>query len=126
MEPQRAAAILLANALARPEQFREVLDGLESNKAGLGKHTAKLLRETSGTGDRRLLAALRERGAVNPRGEASTYDRFGRLETLFDGAGASGGDTVEIRGSVGVPAEYTGYGPDGRPRSTGLAPYRRD
>lgn len=126
MEPQRAAAILLANALARPEQFREVLDGLESRKAGLGKQTAKLLRDADGTGDRRLIAALRQRGAVNPRSENSTYDRFGRLDSLFDGAGLSNGDSVEIRGTVSVPDGYTGYGPDGRPRSAGVLPSRRE
>jgi hypothetical protein len=57
MEPPRAAALLLAQAIARPEQFLEVLGGLEARQPGLGAHTARLLREASGRGDRRLIAA---------------------------------------------------------------------
>ena len=124
MEPQRAAALLLAHALARPEQFREVLDGLEASKAGLGKHTAKLLREANGRGDRGLIAALRARGEVKPRGPESTYDRFGQLDRMFDGAGSDGRDTVSISGPVSVPEGFDGYGPDGRPRRSGLGPAR--
>ena len=125
MEPQRAAALMLAHALARPEQFHEILDGLEVQKAGLGKQTAKLLREASGRGDRRLIAALRERGAVDPKVSAVTYDRFGQLDRMFDGSGSDGRDTVDIRGSVSVPSGYDGYGPEGRARRNGLiAPAR--
>lgn len=124
MEPQRASALLLAHALARPEQFREVLDGLEARKAGLGKNTAKLLREANGRGDRGLLAVLRARGEVKPRGKELTYDRFGQLDRMFDGGGSGGGDTVSITGAVPVPEGYDGYGPDGRPRRTGLMPAR--
>lgn len=124
MEPQRAAALLLAHALARPEQFREVLDGLEARKAGLGKNTAKLLREANGRGDRTLLAALRARGEVKPRGRELTYDRFGQLDMMFDGSGPDGRDTVSISGAVSVPPGFSGYGPDGRPRRSGLSPSR--
>ncbi|MBI2384541.1 MAG: hypothetical protein HYV14_00865 [Elusimicrobia bacterium] len=124
MEPQRASALLLAHALARPEQFREVLDGLETRKAGLGKNTAKLLREADGRGDRSLIAALRARGEVKPTGRESTYDRFGQLDKMFDGGGSDGRDTVDISGPVSVPAGYDGYGPDGRPRRSGLSPSR--
>lgn len=124
MTPQRAAALLLAHALARPEQFHEVLDGLEARKAGLGKHTAKLLRETSGRGDRRLIGALRSRGEAKPKGQALTYDRFGQLDAMFDGGGSDGRDTVQIGGPVSVPAGFDGYGADGRPRRSGLKPAR--
>lgn len=124
MEPQRASALLLAHALARPEQFREVLDGLEAQKAGLGKNTAKLLREANGRGDRGLLAILRARGEVKPRGKELTYDRFRQLDRMFDGGGSDGRDTVSISGPVSVPEGYDGYGPDGRPRRTGLMPAR--
>lgn len=120
MDPQRAAALMLAHALARPEQFYEVLDGLEARKAGLGKHTARLLRETSGRGDKRLIAALRARGEVEPTGSALTYGRFGQLDRLFDGA-SDGRDTVEISGAVVAPAAYDGYGPDGRSRRNGFS-----
>ena len=124
MEPQRASALLLAHALARPEQFREVLDGLEAQKVGLGKNTAKLLREADGRGDRGLLAVLRSRGEVKPKGKELTYDRFGQLDRMFDGGSSGGGDTVSIAGPVAVPEGYDGYGPDGRPRRTGLMPAR--
>lgn len=124
MEPQRAAALLLAHSLARPEQFREVLDGLEARKAGLGKNTSKLLREANGRGDRSLIAVLRARGEIKPRGRELTYDRFGQLDLMFDGAGADGRDTVSVSGAVSAPAGFTGYGPDGRPRRSGLSPSR--
>lgn len=124
MDPQRAAALMLAHALARPQEFQEVLDGLEVRKAGLGKHTAKLLREVNGRGDRRLLAALRARGENEPKGTALTYDRFGQLDRLFDGGGSDGRDTVELTGPVSTPAGFDGYGPDGRPRRSSLKPYR--
>ncbi len=124
LEPQRAAALLLAHALARPEQFREVLDGLESRKAGLGKQTAKLLRETTGRGDRRLIEALRARGAVVPKGAPLTYDRFGQLDRLFDGVGSDGRDVAEVATPVSAPVGFDGYGADGRPRRSGLKPSR--
>ncbi|MCR4293995.1 MAG: hypothetical protein NUW21_00560 [Elusimicrobia bacterium] len=124
MEPQRAAALLLAHALARPKQFREVLEGLEARKAGLGKHTARLLREANGQGDRTLLAALRARGEAEPSGSGLTYDRFGQLDRMFDGAGSGSRDTVELSGPVAAPPGYDGYGPDGRPRRSGLSPAR--
>lgn len=123
MDSQRAAALLLAHALARPDQFHEVLEGLESQKAGLGKHTARLLREADGRGDRRLIAALRDRGRKDPKGKNLVYDRFGNLDGLFDGVGAAGGDTVEV-GAVKAPEGFDGYGPDGRPRRSGLLPSR--
>lgn len=124
MEPQRAAALLLAHALARPKPFREVLEGLEARKAGLGKHTARLLREANGQGDRTLLAALRARGAAEPSGSGLTYDRFGQLDRMFDGAGSDADDAVELSGPVAAPPGYDGYGPDGRPRRSGLSPAR--
>lgn len=124
MDPQRAAALLLAHALARPEEFQEVVDGLEAQKAGLGKHTSKLLRETSGRGDRKLISALRARGEMKPKVKALTYDRFGQLDRLFDGGGSDGRDTVTLSAPVTVPAGFDGYGPDGRPRRSGLTPAR--
>lgn len=122
MDPQRAAALMLAHVLARPAEFHEVLDGLEAKKAGLGKHTAKLLRETHGPGDRSLISLLRARGEVKPKGTALTYDRFGQLDRIFDGVGSDERDTVRLSGPVSVPAGFDGYGPDGRPRRSGLKP----
>ena len=124
LEPPKAAALLLAQALSRPEQFQEVLEGLEARKAGLGKQTARLLRETTGNGDRRLIAILRSRGALDPKGTPLTYDRFGQLDRFFDGGGADAGDRVELGSPVSAPAGFDGYGPDGRPRRSGLKPVR--
>ena len=124
MDSQRAAALMLAHALARPKEFHEVLDGLAAQKAGLGKHTAKLLREASGRGDRQLIAALRARGEVDPKRAALTYDRFGQLDGIFDGGGSDRRDTADISAPVSVPAGFDGYGPDGRPRRSGLRPAR--
>jgi hypothetical protein len=123
IEPPRAAALLLAHALARPEAFQEVLEGLESRKAGLGKQTAKLLREASGRGDRHLIEILHARGAVEPKGTALTYDRFGQLNVFFDGGGEERREETE-HASVSVPAGFDGYGPDGRSRRSGLKPVR--
>lgn len=104
MEPPRAAALMLAHALARPEQFHEVLDGLEARQAGLGRHTARILREARGGGDKRLIAALRARGEAMSKGSVTSYDRFSRLALLFD------------EGGVEAPAA--------RPRRTVLEPAR--
>lgn len=121
MPAPRAAALLLANALARPDQFQEVLHGLETERAGLGKHAALLLANAHGGGDRRLIARLNAVGArVKPRSDSSVYDRAGQLQSLFDGSpsfGVSDADTP-----AAVPAEFTGYGPGGRPRHSGLRP----
>lgn len=124
MPAPRAAALLLANALTRPDQFEEVLNGLETERAGLGKHAARLLAEAEGGGDRRLIARLNSVGArLKPRSETSVYDRAGQLQSLFDGSAAFGG--LDADAPVGVPADYTGYGPDGRPRPSGLRPASR-
>lgn len=109
MEPQRAAALLLAHALSRPQQFREIVDGLEANRAGLGKQTFKLLRETAGSGDKKLILLLRSRGEVKPRRRETAYDRYGPLEKMFDGAGGGAG---------GAPRKGT------RPGRSGLDPAR--
>lgn len=124
MPAPRAAALLLANALARPDQFEEVLHGLESERAGLGKHAAKLLADARGGGDPRLVARLNEVGSrLRPRAEAGGYDRFGNLQSLFDGSPVFGVSDADV--AVGAPADYTGYGPDGRPRPSGLRPASR-
>jgi hypothetical protein len=126
MPAPRAAALLLANALSRPEQFAEVLDGLETERAGLGKHAARLLAEAHGAGDRRLIARLNAVGGrLRPRSESSVYDRFGQLQSLFDASASFG--ILDTGAPAGTPAGFSGYGPDGRPRASGLqsAP-RRD
>ena len=103
----KAAALLLADALARPEQFREVLDGLESAKHGIGRHAAELLRGARGAGDKKLLAALRE--ASKPkRGEAAPpYYSGGRLASLFDAASIAGREGLVLDAPT-PPAPMTG------------------
>jgi hypothetical protein len=92
LTPQTASALLIANSLTRPEQFREVMDGLETLKPGLGRHAAAALRAASGHGDGRVLAALRAAGERRPQAEGLTYGPDGRWATLFDGSPAPRGD----------------------------------
>jgi hypothetical protein len=122
LDPPKASALLLANALARPEQFREVLDGLEQMKPGLGRHAASLLREAKGTGSRKLFEALHAAGAREPRSTPLTYGPDARLDRLFDGGSSGGRDGVVLDEPepVAAPSAY-GYGPDGRPRASGLS-----
>ncbi|MEK7389293.1 MAG: hypothetical protein AAB036_06325 [Elusimicrobiota bacterium] len=104
MESQPASALLLAHALARPAQFQELLEGLESRRTGLGKNAARLLRETKGSGDKRLIARLR--GQAEPSAQAVASDhRFGKLEPLFDAASVEGAPILRhTRRPPNVPA----------------------
>jgi len=88
LAPETAAALLIANSLTRPGQFREVVDGLETLKPGLGRHAAAALRAASGPGDGRVLAALRAAGERRPQAEGLTYGPDGRWATMFDGSPA--------------------------------------
>ncbi len=122
LDPPKASALLLANALSRPEQFREVLDGLERMKPGLGRNAARLLREAKVTGSLPLLEALRAAGAREPQAVPLTYGSDGRLDALFDGASRDGRDGVVLAAPEPVAeAAAVGFGPDGRPRPAGLA-----
>lgn len=103
LDPAKASALLIANALARPDQFREVLDGLETLKPGLGKQAALLLREAKGTGDKKLIKTLRAAGEREPRGKMLSYGPNGRLDRVFDGdLGASSAPSGAV-----VPDSYS-------------------
>jgi hypothetical protein len=126
LDAPKASALLLANALARPEQFREVMVGLEQMKPGLGKHTASMLRNANVTGSLPLLRALQSAGERDPEGTPLTYGPDGKIDLLFDGASSDGRDGVVLKDPDPVPAQsYSGYGPDGRPRASGLLPPAR-
>ena len=113
LDPLKAAALLLADALARPEQLHEVLDGLESLKPGVGRHAAGLLRAAKGTGEKKLIAALHA-AAEKHRGEqAPGYYSGGRLAVLFD--------ATSVEGPGGVVLQE----PDAEPRETGPRPGSR-
>lgn len=84
-----AAALLIANSLARPEQFREISDGLETLKPGLGRRAAEMLKSVSGRGDPALLAALRAAGLRRPLTAGLTYGPDGNWAYLFDGSRAA-------------------------------------
>ena len=88
LAPETASALLIANSLVRPEQFREVMDGLETLKPGLGRHAAAALRAASGPGNGRVIAALRAAGERRPQAEGLTYGPDGRWATMFDGSPA--------------------------------------
>ena len=127
LEAQRASALLLANGLARPDQFRDILENLEAAKPGLGSRVTDLLKEADSQGRghpgfARLLRALGERS--RPIGEPFIYDAKGRLERIFDGAPERTGEDAFLPAQPVSVETYTGYGPDGKPRPSGLKPWR--
>lgn len=84
---EQAAAVLAANALARPDQFQQVVDGLEGLKPGLGTRVTEALREAPAAGGSyAVLGRLRELGrtVVAASGDG-TYDATGALRRFFDG-----------------------------------------
>jgi hypothetical protein len=119
LDPAKASALLIANALARPQQFREVVDGLETFRPGLGRHAADIFHEAKGQGDRRVIAALRAAGERKPEGQMLTYGPDGRLDLLFDGIE---GVRAKYAQNTYVTAPASVYGPNGRPRPSGLLP----
>jgi hypothetical protein len=119
LDTTKAAALLLADALARPEQFREVLQGLESMKRGVGRHAAALLRDARGTGDKNLLAALHAAGSLKRADESLPHIADGWFSILFDAESTDGRDGVVLD----APAEAA---PDAgseavRPRASDLS-----
>lgn len=125
MDAGRASALLLANALMRPEQFQEVVSGLEGLKPGLGARLSDALKEAdsreASPSFLRLLNAVGRK--TIPRPEMLTYDSKGGLDLVFDGKGlGASGDVYE---PSAVETEYTGYGQDGKPRASGLKPSTR-
>ena len=116
----RAAAVLAANALARPDQFARTLDLLEDARPGLGTAAAGILAQAEGAGDARLLAALRAAGGRQPRGVSSLYGRDGRWEAFFDNVSMARAASAGS-GAVVSAADFTGRGVDGKPRRLGLA-----
>lgn len=122
LESQRAAALLLANGLARPEQFRDILEGLEAAKPGLGLQAAGLLKEAgeSGRGHPEFMRLLRTVGERSePVGKPFIYDAQGRLSRLFDGTPRRTGDEAVLPAD---PVSAKGYSLDGKPRPSGLLP----
>jgi len=89
LDAPKASALLIADALARPDQFREILEGLETLKSGLGRHSAAILRKAKGPGDPKLLKALRAAGEAARRGKPEIYWPAGAFERLFDGSPAA-------------------------------------
>lgn len=121
LDAPKAAALLIANALRRPEQFREILDGFERLKPGLSRRTAELLRRAKVTGSLELLKVLRAAGERDPKAQPLTYGPDGLLGPIFDGSASAGPEGVVLdEPAASAPASSTGYGPDGRPRPSGL------
>lgn len=118
LDPSRASALLVANALARPDQFPQILDGLETLKPGLGERAADILSKADGRGDLRLIAALRAAGKRQPHSRDAVYGPDGRWASLFDNAAPA--VTSEAAALPVSAPEYTGYGSEGRPRPSGL------
>lgn len=114
VDPMKAGALLLADALARPAQLREVLERLEAAKRGVGLHAAELLRGARGTGDKNLFAALHAAGGGGARpGKSLPYLDGGRLAGIFDAGTTTGRDGI----ALGAPATAQPDAPESRPRT---------
>ncbi|MFH2204147.1 MAG: hypothetical protein ABIJ96_13595 [Elusimicrobiota bacterium] len=86
LEPDQAAALLLANSLARPDQFEEVLSGMERLRPVWGQRIAVLMKNAEGGGAPSLLNRLRDVGLrLKPAPFPGTYNARGTLDGLFDG-----------------------------------------
>ena len=122
LDPTKASALLLAEALSRPEQFRQVLDGLESRQPGIGIHAAKLLQGAKGTGAKKLLAALRDAPKRHRRGDdEEPYYSGGKLAELFDAASTEGPEGLVLADpETGPPAASIRV----RPRALDTRPER--
>jgi hypothetical protein len=118
LDTTKAAALLLADALARPEQFSEVLDGLEALKRGVGLHAAELLRGARGTGDKKLFKALHEAGERKQDAKPSLYPVEGWFALLFDGKSTEGRDGLVLDEPATMPPDA---GSRARPRAADLA-----
>jgi hypothetical protein len=126
LDAPKASALLLADALDRPEQFRELLVGLEQMKPGLGKQTASMLRLADVTGSLPLLRALQSAGERDPDGTPLAYGPDGRIDLLFDGSSSDGRDGVVMKDPESAQTQSSsGYGPSGRTRASGLLPTAR-
>ncbi len=88
IEANKASALLLANALARPDQFEEVLAEMEALKPTWGQRVAAAMANAESAGGAPvLLNRLREVGkTLRPNPSLGLYDSHGRLEGLFDGS----------------------------------------
>jgi len=85
---ERAAAILAANALSRPDQFQRVVNGLEELQPGLGTRVSEALRESGRSAGAQpgLVRLLRQAGeTITPQITNGLYNAKGELERLFDG-----------------------------------------
>jgi hypothetical protein len=120
LDAPKTAALLIADALSRPEQFREVLDGLERLKPGLGRRSAELVRGAKVTGSLLLLQALRAAGARDPQTAPPVYAPDGPLTRLLDGASSVGPDGIVLGDppSADAPTDPASS-PDGRSRRSG-------
>lgn len=88
MDAEQASALLLANALARPDQFQEVLRGMERIRPSWGQHASHLLKDTGPApgASPAFLNILRGLGdASKPAPFPGIYDASGKLQGLFDG-----------------------------------------
>lgn len=121
LAPRRAAAVLTAAALAQPELFAQTLDSLESLKPGFGRAAAEIFAKADGTGSPSVIAALRAAGRRQPVSSNGVYGRDGRWERLFDGNFFTA--TLRETAPTAVRASDERYGPDAKPRGSGLLPH---
>jgi hypothetical protein len=120
----RASALLLANGLARPDQFRDIVENLEAAKTGLGFKVTDILKDVAGQGGghpefARLLRTLGERS--RPVGQPFIYDAKGRLERIFDGAPDRTDADDRLPSRSAEVYDDLSYDPSAKPRRSGLA-----
>jgi 8-oxo-dGTP pyrophosphatase MutT (NUDIX family) len=96
LAPTKAAALVLSDALIRPEQFREVVAGLEALKSGLGRQAVQCFAAPRKVSDKALAktfqAVLREKA----EGKRAAFLPDGRFALLFDAASTDGAEGVVL------------------------------
>jgi len=84
IEEHRAAAVLLANAVARPDQFQKIVNAFEDVKPGLGRQLAARI-ESGKQAPGAFSSTLSRLEAYHAQPEHAVYNSRGELESLFDG-----------------------------------------
>jgi hypothetical protein len=119
LDAAKASALLLADALARPRQFRELIEGLEAMKAGVGKQMGTAVRAARGTGDKKLFKSLHAAASLGRDQQPIPYIVAERLSALFDAESVQDGDAV-VLGDAAPPEPDAPAAPALRPRAADL------
>lgn len=89
LSPEAAAALIVANGIARPDQFGEIVDSMERMRGIWGQRTAEMMKAAGARAgvSRELMERLSTVGArMKPSPALGTYNAAGELNGLFDGS----------------------------------------